>query len=89
MDEAKQILTKQLAALFGFEDGCAETLEMLLTIDAKEVSCLLDGGFVQERRHHSFSSFDCVVFMLCSDILGAANLLGTAIRQRQKHPVFN
>jgi hypothetical protein len=46
MDEAKQILTKQLATLFGFEDGCEETLDMLLTIEAKEVSCLLDDGFV-------------------------------------------
>jgi hypothetical protein len=38
MDAAKPILTKQLASLFGFEDGFEDILEMLLTIEGKQVS---------------------------------------------------
>lgn len=34
---AKAELTKQLAALLGFEDGIADVLEMLLTIETKDV----------------------------------------------------
>jgi hypothetical protein len=66
---AKPILIKQLASLFGFEDGVGDVLEMLLTIESKTVSCLLlEDELETDRLSHSLN--------LGPALVGPASVLG-------------
>jgi hypothetical protein len=57
MDEAasREILTRQLATLLGFDDGADGVLEHLLTIESGEVSAEI-AYFVLQTRTASISS---------------------------------
>jgi hypothetical protein len=87
MDAAKPILTKQLASLFGFEDGLEDILEMLLTIEGKQVGfplLMIDG--IELVR--SFPCSHSLIRMTHHDLPGPEDLPGAVTWQRQRHAII-